>query len=57
MRWPPEMAPVALAMTAIVRPWARAMATRPGWSLPRLAPAMAPTPTKMSAKVPTNSAV
>src|SRR6266567_245829 len=56
-RWPPEMASVALAMTAIVSPWARAIATRPGWSLPMAVPAIAPTPTKMSAKVPMSSAV
>src|SRR5438128_4283036 len=58
---PPEMCNVAATMTAIARPWAKAMARRligkwvavcrGGFML-----AIAPMPTKMSVKVPMNSA-
>ena len=43
-----------LTMTAMVKPWARAMLTSPASAC--AADAMAPTPTKIKAKVPMNSA-
>src|SRR5947207_2130689 len=61
LSWPPEMWRVAVTMTAMARPWARAMARRlmgrwvavwrGGFML-----AMAPMPMKMRVKVPMNSA-
>src|ERR1700730_15304747 len=49
------MAAVALTMTAMVSPCASATATRSGPRLSAVVTAMAPTPTKMRANVPTNS--
>jgi hypothetical protein len=53
LKWPPEMCPTAEAITAIASPWASPIAVR----LPPAVAMIEPTPTKMSVKVPTNSAV
>src|SRR5438552_1126055 len=61
LSWPPEMWSVAVTMTAMAKPWARAMASRlmgrcvALWSGGFML-AMAPMPMKMSVKVPMNSA-
>src|SRR3984893_6802721 len=56
LRWPPLMAAVAVIITTSASPWARATGTR--LAAPRGAvTAMAPTPAKMSVKVPMNSAI
>src|SRR5438477_1430229 len=58
---PPEMCSVAVTMTAMAKPWARAMPRRStgnlvACSMGGLRLAMAPMPMKMSVKVPMNSA-
>src|SRR3989442_8218654 len=50
LKWPPEIWPSAVTISAMASPWASATPTR---SAPR---AIAPTPTKISVKAPTNSA-
>ncbi len=50
LKWPPEMCPTAEAITAITSPCANATPTSPAPT------AIAPTPMKIRANVPTNSA-
>src|SRR3972149_5376446 len=56
LKCPPEMCPRAETITAMVRPWARAMPTRPTPPFVTLSAQTEPTPMKMSARVPMNSA-
>src|SRR5438128_426753 len=59
-RCPPEMWPTADTMTAMARPWARAIVIRPAPVPPplvkKVAAATEPAPMKIRVKVPTNSA-
>ncbi len=55
LRWPPEIPPVAETITAIVNPCASATPSKP-MPIPGSLLWIAPTPMKMSANVPMNSA-